>query len=50
MRNSSQYPDFESPEVTDMDVQWAINLAGEAVAGVQSFTTAVSLGRYQTNS
>ena len=50
MRNASQYPDFESPELTDGDTRWAIGLAGDAVSSAQDLTSAVGLGPYRASS
>ena len=48
MRNASQYPEFESPELTDSDAQWAVDLAGDALAGAQDLMSSVELGPYRT--
>ena len=50
MRNATQYPDFESPEVTDGDAQWAVGLAGDAVSGAQGLISSVGLGPYRASS
>ena len=50
MRNASQYPDFESPELTDSDAQWAVDLAGDALAGTQHLTSSAELGPYRAAS
>ncbi|WP_420443115.1 hypothetical protein [Candidatus Poriferisodalis sp.] len=50
MRNASQYPDYESPDLTDSDAQWAIDLAGDAVSGAQDLTGVVELGPYRPSS
>lgn len=50
MRNASQYPEFESPELTDSDAQWAVDLAGDALAGAQDLMSSVELGPYRAAS
>ncbi len=50
MRNATQYPDFESPEVTDSDAQWAVGLADDAVSGAKGLMSSVGLGPYHAAS
>lgn len=50
MRNASQDPDFESPELTHSDAQWAVSLADDALSGAQDLTSSVELGPYRAAS
>ena len=50
MRNASQYPDFESPEVTDGDAQWAVGLADDALSGAQGLMSSGGPGPYRATS